>query len=776
MPPRYVSLAIFVVIAVIHLSYIALGIAPLHWNDSSIFDAMAWNVVQGDGLSVTSGIPSAEREPGYSLFILAPLYAMFGHSIIGPQIVQALLAAVTCVGIYWIGRKFLSNQSGIIAAFSFGMFPAVIVYSGEIMTETLYAALLVLCIFLFLLALDKKTVRWFIVSGMAIGLLALTRSAALFLPLLMVGIIWLVERRTRSIKTIFVHSSVFIIVFAAVVSPWFIRNAIQFDEFVLGRQGGGAIYWTGSYVPWDGDWQGHIWPLSEVKDKSLTVDEQEALLREMTLQNIKEDPLAVAVVYAKKPLKILFQPEGMQTLLIMGALQSNVIASIALVLAFTVQVIILSLALLGVFQFKKFSIFYTVFSVIFLYHIVIYMPLNAVPRYGIPLYPLLLLSAGLTISTYLQKCKQRSDVCMVSYHGYGLYNSNAGIKYGGAEVQLYLWSKYLLEQGYSVHVITQGAKKFTIEEYDGVVVHKSISSQRKYGVVSNIAAMIRLWHHMQLSGATTFIQRSIGPETGMIALYCKIMRKQFIYMIAHDREVDMKYRRQGDLLTKFAFWGMKQANAVITQSDDQHKQLQIMMPNISSTLIYSSYFVTKKLEGTKVSERDTILWVGRAAAVKQPEIFLRLAEQYPQYRYVMIMAETVDQELIAQVRKKVNLLDNVQYIPNVPFQDISQYFAQARVFINTSKSEGFPNTFVQAALHRCPIISLHVDPDTILQSHKMGWCAQGDENTLIDLLHRVMEKDVDVVTYVENAYMYALKNHSFARNGSVLTKLFDVKQ
>src|SRR3970282_149084 len=98
-------------------------------------------------------------------------------------------------------------------------------------------------------------------------------------------------------------------------------------------------------------------------------------------------------------------------------------------------------------------------------------------------------------------------------------------------------------------------------------------------------------------------------------------------------------------------------------------------------------------------DRTTVLWVGRGHPLKQPELFLALAERLP------------------PGRGRPAGLPNVTMHENVPLRDVGRLFEQAKLFVNTSTYEGFPNTFVQAALQGVPTLSWSVDPDGVPTRH-----------------------------------------------------------
>jgi glycosyltransferase involved in cell wall biosynthesis len=96
----------------------------------------------------------------------------------------------------------------------------------------------------------------------------------------------------------------------------------------------------------------------------------------------------------------------------------------------------------------------------------------------------------------------------------------------------------------------------------------------------------------------------------------------------------------------------------------------------------------------------------------------------------MVVMNPAVQDIHEECIRRAKELPNVTLLERVPFELIEGYFANARLHLNTSLFEGFPNTFLQAAKYGVPTISLQVDPGDMLSHHGCGLVCNGNFDKL----------------------------------------------
>lgn len=750
------TLVIAALVIVIQCTYLVVIHPPLGWFDSAIYETTAWNFSQGAGFNYTPGISDAYREPGYSFFFISPMYFIVGRSILAIQIAQALLSALTAVLIIKLGSRYLTPSVGYIAASMYAIYPAIIVNNGEVMTEGFFMFLMTAFIFSALRAMDKRSYTWISIAAILLGMAALTRIVVI--PLIL-GFVIILAIQVHNWRFTWRAGLLFISIAMAIYSPWVVRNYNAFDRFVLGRTGGGEIIWTGSYIPWDGDWQGYIWPLTEYQGGNYF--DHDAFMVNLAKKNIQADPAGVLWLWLKKPLKIFVQPEGFGYSLNHGAFKGNMSYTILVVTLSIVHLTILFFVVVGIWHVRKYRIFALVTLAYLGYFLIVYMPLNGIPRYAVPLYPIILLYAALGFVSLIQRrstlATTQSHVCFVALNAYGLFDASAGIYYGGAEVQLYnLASSLTQDHKAEVSFVTKALPRRSITNYHGIRLYRTISSKRHLPLVSNFLFVAQLFYFVWRINADVYVQRAVGPETGLISLYCRILGKRFVYMIAHEWDVSGEYLKRNGVLGRLSFSGIRNANTIIAQNTEQQKML-LGNFNLSSTVLSSLYEIPETLPN--VSDRKYILWVGRAETWKQPHLFLELAQKMPTEKFVMIMPQGNYPEYYQELIQKLSAIDNINFISEVPLHEMDTYFSSAKLFVNTSTTEGFPNTFIQAAKNATPVVSLAVNPDNLLENFGFGSTAHNSPSILCTIVEELIRDDEKRTIMAKQGYIYAQQHH-----------------
>jgi len=256
---------IFILALILRLTYVLFFPQLEIESDALEYDTIGWNLASGAGFSLDPRVPTPVRPPMYPFF-LSLIYLIFGHSYLTVRLAQAIVGALTCLVVYWIGKEIFDEGVGGATSLIFALYPALIGYTGSLLSETLFTFLLSIVVLFLVRAVKNRSSKLFAVSGAFLGVATLCRSAMISFPLFLLMGLWILHR--LNVKTI-VHFLVFLLAMVIVLAPWTLRNYYYFHTLLPVAAKGGQELWVGSYVPWDGKYQGsETEPLKSMREIS----------------------------------------------------------------------------------------------------------------------------------------------------------------------------------------------------------------------------------------------------------------------------------------------------------------------------------------------------------------------------------------------------------------------------------------------------------------------------------------------------------------------------
>jgi len=202
-------------------------------DDASQYDWIAWSLASGGPYMAADGLRS-HRAPGYT-FLLAAVYAMFGHSWAAARVAQALLGAATCLVIGRLGSRLFPGSIGWAAALVYAVDPYAIYFCGYLLSEPLCVLLTTASLLALVRAGSQR--GWEAAWSCLCALATLTRpNMGLMLPL---GLLWLLRRPGSGFR----RCGLALAVFCLTLLPWTVRNYSVYGRFVPVTTRGGYNLW-----------------------------------------------------------------------------------------------------------------------------------------------------------------------------------------------------------------------------------------------------------------------------------------------------------------------------------------------------------------------------------------------------------------------------------------------------------------------------------------------------------------------------------------------------
>lgn len=275
-------------------------------------------------------------------------------------------------------------------------------------------------------------------------------------------------------------------------------------------------------------------------------------------------------------------------------------------------------------------------------------------------------------------------------------------------------------------------------------------------------------------------QNALTPHTGFAARFAAERDKRFIFHIASDFDVlpwrvfgaTWKRRIMEMFEKKYASYGLKKQFTVIAQTQRQADLLEKHYKRPADIILQN--LLEKPAENIdKSAEEIVIAWVANFKPVKQPEVFLKLAqalEDRPHVRFVMAGRPAHDMDY-QNLHKEIESQSNLDYVGEISVDEVDEILCKSHILVNTSVTEGYSNTYVQAWMRYVPVVSLNADVDGLLARGELGKLG-GSFDGLVEAVRSLVDDNELRQQLAENSRAYSFE-HNTLDNVNGLIKLIE---
>lgn len=358
-------------------------------------------------------------------------------------------------------------------------------------------------------------------------------------------------------------------------------------------------------------------------------------------------------------------------------------------------------------------------------------------------------------------------ICFTTQNILPFFDASIPMKHvGGAEMQQYYLGKYLNKRSVEVVYLSQDYGQESIHKVGDIVFRKTYSPEKGVtGLRFFYPRLYRIWCALIEANADIYYARCASYFPGILALFCKLFDKKFVFAGAHDTDFIPSQQKLRNHRDRFLyFYGLKKADAIIVQSKMQQKLLRLHYHR-EGHIIRNLYPPEYRLADVT---KQYILWVGTIQHWKQPEKFLDVAKELPSERFVMIGGPGRDSDYYERVRDEAVRIPNLKFLGFLPFTEAKVFFDNAKVVVNTSEHEGFPNTFLQAWCRGIPVATF-VDPDNIVRENRLGIVVGSIEA----MISAVRQLAFEFNSYEHRCTSYFMSNYSPPTIVEQYIKIFD---
>jgi glycosyltransferase involved in cell wall biosynthesis len=346
---------------------------------------------------------------------------------------------------------------------------------------------------------------------------------------------------------------------------------------------------------------------------------------------------------------------------------------------------------------------------------------------------------------------------------------------GGAAVQTLVWMHAFRDLGFE---IIQGKfeneTRSVLSEYDWVktisLYHPTKNKKRLAWFTHRFPSIFRAIKNSQCDYLYVSLPRW---DTFYIGLICKVLKVKLIIRIASDILVDDRILLDQSTMAKhYISLAYLNSDFILTQNEYQYSSLKKRFPSNKIYKLFNPIIIEKNYLKPKNKLEGYVAWVANFRKVKNLKLLYEIANKSPlhQFKIAGIPLLPMDTETEENVNK-LNQLANVEFLGNIPKKEILPFFSKAKFLLNTSRYEGFSNTFLEAMLTGTPILSTkNVNPDGIIDQNRLGYIYE-DEKDLVGIFESISE--ADYLQKSKNCIEFVQNNHDHLVLGKKLLEFLN---
>jgi glycosyltransferase involved in cell wall biosynthesis len=281
-------------------------------------------------------------------------------------------------------------------------------------------------------------------------------------------------------------------------------------------------------------------------------------------------------------------------------------------------------------------------------------------------------------------------------------------------------AKALVRRGFKVSMVVADYGQADGAVWDNVVTYKSYCMEAGIrGLRLLHPRTTAVWSAMKRARAHIYYSSCADYLPGVIALFAQRHHRKCVFRVAHDTDCHPDRLLIPNWRSKVMYkYGLKHVDLILAQSDSQQADL---LRNFGRSSRVIPSLVEAAAGGAEFESRTVqVLWVGNMRAFKRPNLALDLAESMPEVTFHMIGGQDSGaRDYYCAVKERATRMPNVIFEGPKSYEDVEKQMEQSMLLINTSESEGFPNTYMQAWVRGTPVVAMF-DPDGVIEREGLG--------------------------------------------------------
>lgn len=307
---------------------------------------------------------------------------------------------------------------------------------------------------------------------------------------------------------------------------------------------------------------------------------------------------------------------------------------------------------------------------------------------------------------------------------------------GGAVIQTIGWMTAFKELG---HEVIQGRlendHRVLLPEYNWVQTKSMYHPEKKRKLfcwyTHRLPSLCKAFRESKCD----VVYESIPHWTSFyIAIFCKWFKIKHVIRVASDNMMDERiFLEQSRYKVFFISLGLRFCDTILVQNIYQYSILKKKFPHKKILKVFNPIVINRDFLMPKSEMKGFIAWVANFRHQKNLKLLFDIASHNSAeiFKIAGSPKYPMDNET-AIYYDKLQTLSNVEFVGNISRDEILYFLVNAKFLLNTSRVEGFSNTFLEAMSVGTPILSTNnANPDSIINHHNLGFIYENESDLKI---------------------------------------------
>ncbi len=184
----------------------------------------------------------------------------------------------------------------------------------------------------------------------------------------------------------------------------------------------------------------------------------------------------------------------------------------------------------------------------------------------------------------------------------------------------------------------------------------------------------------------------------------------------------------------------KQKRSLSSSYRVSEKKIRIISQAVDEALPMRRQSSYRRAEPSQVKS-NFILYVGRLSRLKGVQVLLAALAGL-KYDCVLVGGGP-EREEFAKMAEDIGIADQVSFVGEIPFEDVTEFYRSATIFVLPTLAEGFPLVILEAMTFSLPIISTDVSgiPEVVKEGYNGFIVHAEDVLALRERIRKLMESE-----------------------------------